>query len=650
MIGLPHIAYGGDYNPEQWPTEVWDEDVVLMQRARVNVATVGVFSWAKLEPREGEFDFAWLDDVLDRLHAGGISVDLATATASPPPWVAHKYPASLPVTVDGVTLSPGSRQHYSPSSSDYRRLALRLVRKLAERYHGHPALVAWHVNNEYGCHVSHSYDDESAEAFRQWLIARYETVDGLNEAWGTAFWSQQYSSFDEVLPPRVAPAQPNPSQVLDFDRFSSDALLELYRAEVEVLREVSPGIPITTNFMGFFPGVDYWTWAPHVDFVSDDAYPDPSDPDSVIWAAAQRDLMRSLRGGQPWVLMEQATSAVNWRERNASKDPGANRALSMQSVARGADGILYFQWRQSRSGAEKFHSAIVPHAGPESRVFREAAELGERLSQLDSVIGTRVPASVAIVFDWNSWWAAEQHSTPAKMSYLDALKPWYRAFYDRSVTVDFVHPHGDLSGYDLVVAPMMHIADAATQASLDAFVSGGGVLAMTYFSAILDNDTSVHLDGYLGELQKTFGLRIEEFAPVAAAEGAELGPVVLGGELAGGASLWREYIQPSTAGVLATFDGALTGLPAITRNERGEGTAWYVGTQPDGELTETIVGRLLDEAGVRGILDVPVSGVEAVQRGDLVFVINHAGDEATVSIAGVKHVVAGREFLTIPVP
>src|SRR3954453_3363753 len=415
------IWYGGDYNPEQWPEEVWDEDVRLMRQAGVNPATVGVFAWAKLEPRDGEFDFGWLDRVLDGLHAGGVRVDLATATASPPAWLAKKHPEMLPVTVDGTTLWPGSRQHYCPSSPVYREHAVRLATALAERYGEHPALELWHVGNEYGCHVSRCYCDESAAAFRRWLEDKYGSVDALNEAWGTAFWSQRYDSFDEILPPRSAPSFPNPTQVLDFDRFSSDELLACYRAEVEALRRITPDVPITTNFMGFFKPVDYWKWAQEVDVISDDSYPDPADPDAAAYAAMSRDLMRSLRGGQPWILMEQAPSAVNWRQRNAPKAPGQMRAWSYQAVARGADGILFFQWRQSAAGAEKFHSGMVPHSGTDTRVWREIEELGQELASLsDSLAGTRVTGErAALVLDWDSWWAIEQPASPTSLPYLE---------------------------------------------------------------------------------------------------------------------------------------------------------------------------------------------------------------------------------------
>ncbi|MFH5879322.1 beta-galactosidase [Arthrobacter sp. NA-172] len=413
--------FGGDYNPEQWPEAVWDEDVDLMQRAGVNLVTVGVFAWSLLEPEEDRFEFGWLDRVLDLMHKNGVKVDLATATAAPPPWFSHTYPESLPVTLDGVRLSPGSRQGYCPSAPAYRRSAAKLTRALAERYAGHPAVVMWHVNNEYGCHVPRCYCDESAAAFRRWLEAKYATIANLNDAWGTVFWSQSYSGFAEILPPRATPAHPNPTQTLDFERFSSDEMLACYLSEKAILREVTPDIPVTTNFMGVFRGADYWKWAPHVDVIADDLYPDPANPDAALGASMARDLMRSLGGGKPWILMEQSTSAVNTRPSNAPKADGEMRALSYQSIARGADGILFFQWRQSSIGAEKFHSGMVPHAGTNSRVWREVERLGAELTTLADVMGTKTQAQAAIVFDWDSWWAIEQRGMPAESSYLSLV-------------------------------------------------------------------------------------------------------------------------------------------------------------------------------------------------------------------------------------
>ncbi|WP_062311308.1 beta-galactosidase [Demequina rhizosphaerae] len=635
------LWYGGDYNPEQWTPDVWDDDVRLMRRAGVTVATVGVFSWAKLEPADGEFDFGWLDDVIDRLHAGGIGVDLATATAAPPPWLAREHPDTLPVMADGTVLGIGSRQHYSPSSATYREYAARLATRIVERYADHPAVIAWHVNNEYGCHVPRCWSDESAVAFRAWLAERYGDIETLNDAWGTAFWSQHYASFDEVMPPRAAPASINPTQQLDFDRFGSDALLALHRMECDIIRARSDK-PITTNFMGFFKPADYWRWAEHVDFVTDDAYPDPADPRAIPFAAAVRDLMRSLAGDKPWILMEQATSAVNWRPRNAPKPAGMFRRLSLQSIARGADGIMQFQWRQSVRGSEKFHSAMVPHAGEDTRIYRDVCALGEELAGLTSVIGSRVPSRVAVMFDWDSWWAVEQTDTPARVSYIRAVLAWHAALYRAGVTVDFASKDSSLDGYDLVIVPTMQVVTPEVQARVAAASGRGATVLVTYQSAILDEGLGVLPGGYLGAWQELLGVRVEEFAPYAQPDQFFDAPATvpvssLDGELAGGIEGWSEVVHADAAEVLATFtEGLAAGGPAITRRAgaEGAGAAWYVATQPSEALADAVVARLLADSGVAPVATSASDEVEAVRRGDRLFLINHGATAAEVEWDG----------------
>jgi beta-galactosidase len=616
------IWYGGDYNPEQWPEAVWAEDARLMTEARVNLVSVGIFSWAKLEPREGVFDFAWLDRVLDTLHQAGVRVDLATATASPPPWLTHHYPEVLPVTESGVRLSIGSRQQYCPSSPVYRRLAARLTSALAERYADHPALEMWHINNEYGCHLSRCYCDVSAQAFRGWLERKYGTVDELNSAWGTAFWSQQYSEFAEIQPPRQAPYSHNPAQLLDFDRFSSDELLGLYRAEAAIVRAATPDTVVTTNFMGFFKAVDYWSWANDVDVISDDCYPDPADPDSPARAAMAHDLMRSLRQGQPWLLMEQATSAVNWRPQNAAKLPGQMAAWSAQAIARGADGILFFQWRQSVSGAEKFHSGMLPHAGTHSRVWREVTDLGRQLESVADVVGSRVPASVAIVFEWDSWWSIEQPDLPGDLDYVDGIFAWYQELFDRNVVVDFVQGSQDLTGYDVVIVPSLFAASERTLANLARYAAAGGKLVVTYQTGITDERARITEGGYLGALQNTLGITVEEFAPLQLTERFDgrdaSSTVALAGSLAGSGTLWSEYVHCTDAEVESMFaSGPLAGWPAITRS----GGCWYVATLPDSTVRGALLERVLSSAGLR--FDAVGGTVERVQRGDWQFEIDH---------------------------
>lgn len=631
------MHYGGDYNPEQWSTEVWDEDIRLMREAGVTLVSVGIFSWSRLQPAEGEFDFAWLDDVLDRLHAAGIAVDLATATASPPPWAHAAYPEMLPVTADGVTLGPGSRQHYAPTSPVYRRLASELVEALAQRYVDHPAVVMWHVNNEYGCHLDQDYSDAAAVAFRSWLRERYGSIDALNRAWGTDFWSQRYTDFDQVLPPRAAPYEPNPAQHLDFRRFSSDALLRLFLMEKEILLRAGATQPITTNFMGTSTGMDYWAWAPHMDVISDDCYPDPHDGAAFRTTGAfHRDLMRSLAGGPGWMLMEQASGAVNWRRSNASKPQGMTTAQSMQAVARGADAVMFFQWRQSRAGTEKFHSAMVPHAGRESRIWREIVALGADLAALPPLPREDGTARVAIVLNWDDDWALERGAHPVRLDNRTLIGRWHAAFHELGIGVDFVHPAADLTRYDLVIAAPAYVLTDQAAANLVAFAEGGGTLVVGAFTDVVDENDAFVAGGFTTRLRAALGSWVTDFGALDLPGGSGTQRVDVTGE---GMNLVGEYLAEeltvSDAEVLARFaTGLATGGAALTRRDHGAGQAFHLATVPDVRSTLRLARLFADAAGVHAEIDDLPAGVEAARRGPVLTLINHGDTEATVDVVG----------------
>jgi beta-galactosidase len=640
---LPRLAYGGDYNPEQWPTQVQVEDVALMQEAGVDLVTLGVFSWAWIEPSPGRFELDWLDEVVERLHAGGIRIDLATATASPPPWLSHHHPEVLPQRADGTTLWPGARQAYCPSSPIYREHALRLVRVLAERYGRHDALALWHVGNESGCHVARCYCDTSAAAFRGWLERRYGTIAALNEAWGTAFWSQRYGDFAEVVPPRSAPAFPNPTQQLDFHRFSSDQLIENFVAERDLLHELSPGVPVTTNFMvtDHVRDIDYFAFAREVDLVTNDHYLRAEDPEGFRELAFSGDLTRGVAGGAPWLLMETSTSAVNWQPRNVAKRPGQLRRNAMAHVARGSDGILFFQWRASRAGAEKFHSGLVPHAGTGTRLWREVCGLGADLDALEEVAGARARNRVAMLFDWEAWWACELDSHPSTdVRYLDRAHDLHRSLTDRQVGVDVVHPEHDLSGYDVVLVPTLYtVTDRAAEA-LRTAAEAGAVVAVTYFSGIVDEHDHVRLGGYPGAFRELLGVWVEEFLPLPAGESLQLSD-------GGRADTWAEHLHLRGAESVASYvDGPAAGVPALTRHAVGEGEAWYVATRLDRAGTDRLVEALLDRAGIpHGLAP---AGVEVVDRHGSdgrtwSFVINHTDADATVEVRG-RDLLTGEPF------
>ncbi|GLW33164.1 beta-galactosidase [Actinoplanes regularis] len=632
--GAPRLEFGADYNPEQWPREVWAADVRAMRAAGVTIVSLAIFSWARIQPRPEVYDFAWLDEVIDLLHAGGIAVDLATATASPPPWLTTRHPEILPVDLHGNTVWPGGRQHWRPTSPVFRAHALRLVRALASRYGKHPALAAWHVNNELGCHNVYDYSDDAANAFRAWLRDRYSTLDRLNEAWGTDFWSQRYSDWDQILPPRQAATHPNPTRNLDFKRFSSDALKDHLRAERDLLRELTPDVPVTTNFMvmGQMNPMNYADWAAEVDFVANDHYvlPGPQARDELSFSA---NLTGNIAGGQPWFLMEHSTSAVNWQPVNVAKKPGELHRDSLTHVAHGADAVCFFQWRQSRAGAEKYHSAMVPHAGEDSALFRSVVALGERLASLSEVAGSgRVPADVAILFDWESWWVAENDSHPTdRLRYRQEALDWYTALLNLGIRADVVPVGSSWERYRLVIAPILHVVPAALAARLTAHAQENH-LVTTYFSGIVDEHDQIWLGGYPGALRDLLGIRIEEFGPLLDGESADLDNGTTG-------TLWTDRVDVTDPAVeiLARYKtGEQAERAAITRRAVGAGSAAYVSTRlgPDG-LT-AVLPRLLEAAGVTSELPPALRGrVELARRGDHRFLINRTSEPVDLGPDGI---------------
>ncbi|WP_341996424.1 beta-galactosidase [Microbacterium sp. LWH7-1.2] len=630
------ICFGGDYNPEQWPREVWREDVELMNRAGVNLVTVGVFSWARLEPTPGEYDFEWLDEVLDLLHGHGIAVDLATPTASPPPWLGILHPETLPVNPDGVRLAAGSRNQFTPASRVYREKALAIATALAERYAAHPAVRMWHIGNEFG---QIDFGDEAAREFRLWLRERYGSIDALNEAWGTLVWSQQYRDFDEIVPPRRMPYLVNPAQSLDFRRYTSWALQRVFAEQRDAIRATGAAQPVTTNFMGFEPLTDLWEWAGDVDVVADDQYPDHAATTSSSDIALVQDLMRSLGHGRPWVLMEQAMSATSWRPHNLPKSRDRARLDSLQAVARGADAICFFQWRQARTGAERFHSAMLPHAGADSEVFATTCALGADLRRLRPVVGGRVEASVALLFDWPSRWAAEEPGRPTqRLDTLGQVQRWHRALWRRGIAVDLVRPGADLSAYRTVLVPHTYIVETDAAATLRAAVERGASLVVGPFSGVADVNAGILAGRSPVLLRDLLGVSGEEWVglpdeptPLAVEQSWASAPARVE------ASVLGERLRTDGADVLARFGtGHLHGAPAITRHRAGAGTAWYLGAVVSDDALAAVLDDALDAAGVTGVLPDRVlpDDVEAVQRGEALFLLNHGEATRHVTVPG----------------
>ncbi len=636
LPGLDAVCYGGDYNPEQWPEEVWEQDVALMAQAGVNLVSIGIFSWALLEPRDGEFDFAWLDRVIDLLHGAGIRVDLGTPTASPPAWFFRQYPDARVVAKDGTVLGFGSRGMAAPSSAAYRKHAVRIATRLAERYGDHPAVVLWHVHNEYGAPVGEDFSVHAQTAFRDWLRARYGTLDGLNAAWGTRFWGQVYGDWQEVGVPSATPSVANPAQRLDFARFSDAMLRECFVAERDAIRAHS-ALPVTTNFMAVAcPATDLFAWGREVDIVSNDHYLWAADERNYVTLAQAADLTRSVAGGKPWMLLEHSTSGVNWQPRNVAKKAGEERRNAFSHLGRGADAIMFFQWRASRSGAEKFHSAMLPHAGTDSRIWREVVALGAELGQLGDIVGSRTRADVALLWDQESLWAQGLEWRPSEdLQAGERIQTFYDRLWRDGVSVDFAHPAADLSRYRLVVAPASYLLTAEAAANLTRYVEGGGTLLVSCFAAAVDENDRVHEGGFMAPLRDALGVQVEEYLPLRENESLTLTGLAESGATVTG-TVWAEALTLSGADVVGRYgSGPAEGEAAVTRHARGAGVGWYLSTVLDADELAPLMSRVYADAGV--VTSGLPEDVEVVRRADVdaewTVAINHTDTPARVPVA-----------------
>lgn len=641
MIAAPRPAlrpssllFGGDYSPEQWPEALWADDVALMREAGVNTVTLGVFSWGLLEVDDDRWDWGWFDRIIDLLSEAAIGIDLATPTASPPIWLHRDHPDILPMDRRGLRYHQGGRLQWCPSHPVWRRYASRVVERLGERYGDHPSVMMWHVSNELGGGNRRCYCDHSARAFRAWLEHSYERVDAMNAAWGTAFWGHRYRGFDDVIPPLDSESQQNPSLLLDFDRFSSDALLEHYRLERDTLRHMGVRTPITTNLMVAPHGsvADYAAWTDELDVVAIDHYTTAADPHRERELAFVASRTRGLDPARPWLVMEHSTSAVNWQPRNVPKAPGEMTRNSVQHIAHGADGALFFQWRASASGAEQFHSAMVPHAGVDTRQWREVVELGGVLRRISETVGSLVERSdVAIIADDVSLWAWDAGQKPLHHHRLhhDALR-WFDALAARGLGPDVVPPRADLHGRKLIVVPSLYLVDEETSARISAAAEAGATVVVGPLSGIVDADSRVRLGGYPGAFRDLLGVVGEELVPLL--DGQRL--ILSSGAQV--ADISARVRAPDAETVWVHRGGDLDGSPAVTRRMIGAGAAWHVAGLID-EGFEDLVDRIAADARVSRRLP-GSSDVEAVRRvsdeTSWLFLINHGTTDALVPANG----------------
>ena len=612
------ILYGGDYNPNQWGKEVWKEDMRIFKDARINSATINVFSWAKIQPSEDTYNFTELDEVIAMLSQENYDIVLATSTAALPAWMVKRYPEVARTDYEGRHHKFGQRHNACPNSLVFQKFASRLAGKLAERYGNNPHVTCWHISNEYG---GECYCENCEKAFRVWLREKYQTLDELNKAWNTEFWGHTIYDWDEVVLPDALgdgiedAAEPHMTAFaglsIDYCRFNSDGMLNNFKMEKEAIRKFDKETPITTNMMGTFKGLDYFKWAKEMDVISWDNYPSYNTPWSLV--AMKHDLMRGLKD-QPFMLMEQTPSQQNWQPYNSLKRPGQMRAQSYQTMAHGADTIQFFQLRRSVGGCEKFHGAVIAHAGTENtRVFREVKQLGEELEKLSNVIpGTVNEAEVGVIFDWDNYWALEYTSGPSiSLKYVDQIHRYYRYFYDHNMGVTMIPVDADFSQYKMVVAPVLYMVKEGMKEALESFVKNGGILITTYMSGIVDQSDNVHLGGYPGPLRDMAGVWVEEIDALAP---EQVNEVKFTDGTTASCNLLCDLLHLEGAEALATYQKDFyADMPAVTRNTFGKGATYYVGTQMDDAGLAKILDQAVNEVNVRAVIP-EVTGLEVTCR------------------------------------
>lgn len=631
------IYYGGDYNPDQWDDQTIDEDMKFFKEANINLLTLPVFSWAKLEPDEGVYQFEWLDKIIDKIWQHGIHICLATPTTAQPAWLSARYPEVLPVDIKGRKRTHGMRVFFCVNSLKYRERAAAIAEEMARRYASHPSLVMWHVSNEYG---TYCYCPTCQAKFRLWLRKRYGTIEELNHRWHTTFWGRIVSSFEEIALPTELndDYRFNPAVQLDYMRFVTDSTAECFMNEYQVLKKYNPEIPVQTNMSGYIKKLDQFALTKHLDIVGWDNYPWPDDP--AYFVSMKHDIMRGLKGGQSYILTEQSPNQQNWQPYNRLKRPGEVRRLSYQAMAHGADTCLFFQMRQSIAGQEKFHGAVISHSGrTDTRVFKEISRLGEELVKIGDVfLGARTPARVGILFDWNNWWALELSSGPSKdMDYLKTVSLYYETLFRQNIAVDILPYDADIENYQLILAPMLYMMKEGAAERLQHFVQEGGVLVTTVMSGLADENDRCVFGAYPGKLKDMLGIWVEETDALRPYEKNHM-------------KMEEDSFLPQTeyecgflcdiihpegkAEVLARYtEDFYAGMPCITRNRYGRGCAYYIGTQPEQGFLDGLMANICEDLGIKGLY--PASeGVEITLRtsdkAEVIFVINHKKEEAFI--------------------
>ena len=634
------FLHGADYNPEQWLDypEILEKDIELMKKAKCNVMSIGIFSWAKLEPEEGKFDFYWLDNIINKLYENGINTILATPTGARPAWLSQKYKEVLRVSENRVRNLHGQRHNHCYSSPIYREKSGILNSKLAERYSKHPAVILWHISNEFGgeCHC-----DICQNEFKIYLQNKYKDLETLNKAWWTTFWSHTFTSWDQIESPSSIGENQIHALNLDWKRFVTYKTIDFMKHEITTVKKYNSELPATTNFMLYFDGLDYFKFKDEVDIVSFDCYPEWHSEDNVevgYKTAAFYDIMRSIKG-QPFMLMESTPSMTNWQRVSKLKKPGMHLLSSLQAVAHGSDTVQYFQWRKSRGSSEKLHGAVVDHYGKsDTRVFRDVTEVGEVLEKIKNVCNSETKSKVAIVYDWENMWALKDSQGPRNigLDYNEIVTEYYKVFWDLGINVDFVDMECEISKYDLVIAPILYMIKDGYQEKIREFVASGGNFITTYFSGIVNETDLCYLGGFPGKLMDVFGVRSEEVDTLFDNEENII-------ELYKNKQEYKcthicDLIHLEGAEALGEYKSDFyKGRPAITKNNFGEGKAYYITSRNEDSFNREFLSSIINEIGIEKNIDTILpKGVSISKREkencEYLFIQNYSEEDIEINL------------------
>jgi beta-galactosidase len=630
------LLHGADYNYEQWldMQDILDKDLLYMEMTNSNVMSVGIFSWVMLEKEEGIYNFEWLDNLFNRLHNTGVSVILATPSGSKPTWMSQKYPEICKMTKDGLREHHGNRHNHCRSSRIYKAKCKQINTLLAKRYNDHPALLMWHVSNEYN--GSPCYCPECISAFQTWLKNKYGTLEKLNAAWWTTFWSHKFTNWEQIFPDDMSIH----GLLLDWQRFTSDQTINFFLEESEPLRRISPEVPITTNFMLPDVGLDYFEFAKHVDVVSWDSYPrwhfNDNEIETAVKTAFFHDMFRSLKDS-PFMLMESTPGATNWQGISKTKQPGMHLLSSLQAIAHGSDTVQYFQWRQGRGGEEKFHGAVINHLGtPDTPVFNDVTSVGKALKSINEIRGSGINSQVAIIYDFNNSWALDLAQLPRSIEkcYQEQCIAHYKSLWEQGISVDIIDSvNYRLEKYKLVIIPMLYMFRKGLSQKIKDFVSSGGIVVATYLTGIVDENDLCFLGGNPNNLTDVFGLKIEYTDTITPKE--KQGILWKNSEY--NITHYADVLRDCTADVLGLYtQGSIKGTPAITRNSFNKGKAYYIAGRVENDFLYDFYKKISIEARIEPIVNWTIPrGVSITQRTssqEYLFVMNFNNEVVEIDI------------------